>query len=49
LGLTGQVGEIKPGTFADMIAVPGDPSKDINALLKVAFVMKSGTAIKSSL
>jgi len=49
LGLTGQVGEIKPGTFADMIAVPGDPSKDINVLLKVAFVMKSGTVIKSSL
>lgn len=49
LGLTGQVGEIKPGAFADIIAVRGDPTKDINVLERVAFVMKSGTVIKSNL
>ena len=49
LGLAGQIGEIKPGAFADMIAVRGDPSQDISALLRVAFVMKSGTVIKSIL
>ena len=49
LGQAGQIGEIKPGAFADMIAVRGDPSQDISALLRVAFVMKSGTVIKSIL
>jgi imidazolonepropionase-like amidohydrolase len=49
LGLAGQIGEIKVGAFADLIAVPGDPSKDITELEQVAFVMKSGTVIKSSL
>ena len=49
LGLAGQVGELKPGEFADIIAVRGDPTKDITVLERVAFVMKSGTVIKSSL
>jgi imidazolonepropionase-like amidohydrolase len=49
LGLKGQVGDIKEGYFADIIAVPGDPLKDIGVLERVAFVMKSGRVIKSNL
>jgi imidazolonepropionase-like amidohydrolase len=46
LGLEGKVGEIKPGAFADLIAVNGDPTKDINAVERVAFVMKGGKVFK---
>ena len=47
LGLKGQIGDIKEGLFADIIAVKGDPLKDINALEKVTFVMRSGNVVKS--
>jgi imidazolonepropionase-like amidohydrolase len=46
LGLGGQIGEIKNGAFADLIAVDGDPLKDITTLEHVTFVMKSGRVIK---
>jgi imidazolonepropionase-like amidohydrolase len=46
LGLEGKVGEIKPGAFADLVAVPGDPTKDINAVERVTFVMKGGVIVK---
>jgi imidazolonepropionase-like amidohydrolase len=42
LGWQEQIGALKPGYFADVIAVPGDPLKDISVLEKVKFVMKSG-------
>jgi imidazolonepropionase-like amidohydrolase len=42
LDWSGQIGEVKPGYFADIIAVPGDPLKDISGLQKVSFVMKGG-------
>jgi len=42
----GQIGALKPGYFADIIAVPGDPLNDITALQKVAFVMKGGVVFK---
>ena len=35
-------GAIEPGMFADIIAVPGDPLKDISELERVSFVMKGG-------
>ncbi|MEM7548556.1 MAG: amidohydrolase family protein [Bacteroidota bacterium] len=38
----GKLGKIKAGFFADIIAVEGDPSKDISDLRKVHFVMKEG-------
>lgn len=38
----GQMGELKPGYFADVIAVPGDPLKDISVVQNVKFVMKGG-------
>ena len=42
LGWQGQIGALKPGYFADVIAVPGIPLEDISVLGKVAFVMKGG-------
>ncbi|HEX8119267.1 MAG TPA: amidohydrolase family protein, partial [Pyrinomonadaceae bacterium] len=47
LGLEGKVGEIKPGAFADLVAVPGDPTKDIDAVEHVLFVMKGGKVVKA--
>src|SRR6266576_3037502 len=38
----GEIGLIAPGAFADIIAVPGDPLKDIKQLGNVQFVMKEG-------
>jgi imidazolonepropionase-like amidohydrolase len=39
-------GPIKPGFFADLIAVPGNPLDDVNALKQVQFVMKDGQVFK---
>ncbi|HET7205018.1 MAG TPA: amidohydrolase family protein [Terriglobales bacterium] len=46
LGWDGQIGALKPGYFADVIAVPGDPLQDISVLQKVSFVMKGGTVYR---
>jgi imidazolonepropionase-like amidohydrolase len=42
LGWADQIGALKKGYFADIIAVPGDPTQDISATTKVGFVMKGG-------
>ena len=42
----GQIGQLKPGFFADIIAVTGNPLTDIRALRQVTFVMKNGTVYK---
>jgi len=42
LGWQGEIGALKQGYLADIIAVPGNPLRDIGVLQKVAFVMKNG-------
>lgn len=44
-----QLGTIEPGKLADIIAVQGDPLKDIKSMLKVGFVMKEGKVYKNEL
>jgi imidazolonepropionase-like amidohydrolase len=46
LGWEGQIGALKPGYFADVIAVTGDPTKDISAVTRVSFVMKGGVVYR---
>ncbi len=46
LGWQGQIGNLKTGYFADVIAVPGNPLDDITVLQKVSFVMKGGVVYK---
>ena len=42
----GQIGELKPGYYADIIAVPGSPLDDITVMERVSFVMKGGIVAK---
>jgi imidazolonepropionase-like amidohydrolase len=46
LGMEGKIGVLAAGNEADLIAVRGDPIKDIEALRRVAFVMKGGRVMK---
>ncbi|MGD0294638.1 MAG: amidohydrolase family protein [Terracidiphilus sp.] len=46
LGWEGQIGQLKPGYFADIIAVPGNPLDDITAVERVSFVMKGGVVVR---
>lgn len=47
LGWTNQVGTLETGKWADMIAVEGDPTKDVTTLEHVKFVMKGGAVYKN--
>jgi imidazolonepropionase-like amidohydrolase len=47
LGMGNQIGSIAPGLQADIIALDGDPLKDINAVRRVVFVMKGGVVYKN--
>jgi len=46
LGWGDRIGSIEAGKFADIIAVDGDPLKDVKELQKVRFVMKGGAVIR---
>jgi imidazolonepropionase-like amidohydrolase len=47
LGMSGQLGTIAPGAYADIVAVPGDPLKDVKELERVNFVMKDGKVFRN--
>ena len=47
LGLGGSLGVVEPGYEADLIAVAGDPSADIEALGRVVFVMRAGRVYRN--
>jgi imidazolonepropionase-like amidohydrolase len=47
LGMKDQIGTLAPGFEADIIAVAGDPTKDITALRRIVFVMKGGRVYKN--
>jgi imidazolonepropionase-like amidohydrolase len=47
LGWRGKVGSLESGAWADIIAVDGDPLKDVTTLERVKFVMKGGEVVKN--
>ena len=49
LGWSDKLGSIEPGKWADIVAVSGDPLKDITELQRVKFVMKAGAVYKNDL
>jgi imidazolonepropionase-like amidohydrolase len=46
MGMEGQIGQLKPGFFADVVAVPGNPLEDISVVERVSFVMKGGAVVR---
>ena len=46
VGVSDKAGTIEPGKWADIIAVDGDPTKDITALRRMVFVMKGGKVFR---
>lgn len=49
IGRADSVGAVKPGYYADLIAVAGDPLADVSQLEHVGFVMKDGAVVKDTL
>jgi len=48
LGHADEIGTLEPGKFADLIALAGDPVKDITVMEKVAWVMKGGAVMSGA-
>jgi len=49
LEMKGELGAVAPGAYADIVAVSGDPLKDIGELEHLRFVMKNGAIFKNEL
>jgi imidazolonepropionase-like amidohydrolase len=47
LEMEGKIGVVTPGAFADVVAVSGDPLRDIKVLQSVQFVMKDGQVFRA--
>ena len=47
LGWSSKIGTLEAGKWADLIAVEGDPLKDVTTLQQVKFVMKGGEVVKN--
>jgi imidazolonepropionase-like amidohydrolase len=46
MGWSDLIGRIEPGRYADLVAVPGDPTQDVGVLEDVRFVMKGGEVVR---
>jgi imidazolonepropionase-like amidohydrolase len=49
LDMKGEIGVVAPGAYADIVAVSGDPLKDVGILEHVRFVMKDGAVFKNEM
>ena len=49
LDMKGEIGVVAPGAFADIVAVSGDPLRDVTVLEHVRFVMKDGAVFKNEI
>ena len=47
LGTSGRAGTVEPGAWADLVAVAGDPVKDVSVLSRIDFVMKNGEVVRA--
>ena len=48
MGWSDRVGSLAPGRYADLVAVPGDPLRDLHLLESIPFVMKGGRVVKDT-